>query len=129
MPTKLENERKLKLFVAEYLINGGNATKAAIKAGSKPSCARQEGCRFLKKPTVRRLMQQQVEKAIISADEVLTELKTIGMGKYSTYKGDKVKSLELLGKHLKIFTEKSEISIDLTQLTDDQLDALANGKG
>lgn len=110
MAIKTENERKSKIFAAEFIANGGNATKAAIKAGSKPSNAKQAGWRLLKKPTVIALISKQVEKALITADEVIGELKTVGMGDYFEYKSDKIKSLELLGKHLKLFTDKTELT-------------------
>ena len=39
-------------FVAKYLENGFNATKAAIAAGYAAGSARVEGCKLLRKPKV-----------------------------------------------------------------------------
>lgn len=44
----------------------------------------------------------------MSASEVLKELASIAKGDYADYKGDKIRSLELLGKYHKLFTDKVE---------------------
>lgn len=41
-----------KLFVEHYIVNGHNATQAAISVGIKPSAARQCGWRILHEPAV-----------------------------------------------------------------------------
>jgi phage terminase small subunit len=43
---------KQRAFVAAYLSNGFNATKAAVKAGYAPDSAHVEGCRLLRNAKV-----------------------------------------------------------------------------
>jgi phage terminase small subunit len=132
------NDRQ-KLFVAEYLVDL-NATQAAIRAGYSVDTARSIGSENLTKPDIASAIQAEMDKRAertkVSADYVLnTILDTIERCKQAkpvTYKnGDPVltetpegnlaqayafdsnavlKGAELLGKHLKMFTDKSEIS-------------------
>ena len=110
---------KQKLFVEYYLANP-NATDAARKAGYKGNdkTLKQVGSENLAKPYIAELLGERVEKAIITADEVLNGIKEIALT--GDRDGDRLKAFELLGKHLKLFTEKTEITgkdggaIDLT---------------
>lgn len=129
---------KQKLFIAEYLIDL-NATRAAIAAGYSEDTARSIGAENLTKPDISAAIQAKLEKRCakleISADYVLSGIKdtiercrqTVPVvdrkGKAITVEdgdGDTVpaytfqalpalKGFELLGKHLKLFTEKIEI--------------------
>lgn len=109
MPTELTTKQRL--FVEAYLANP-NATEAARRAGyaGNDATLAQVGAENLRKPYIAELVGQRVEQAAMSADEVLQELATIAKGDYSTYRGDKVKSLELIGKHHKLFTDKTEVT-------------------
>lgn len=100
---------KQRLFVEAYLANP-NATQAAIKAGYSEKTAYSQGQRLLKNVEIAKLIGERVESVVMSADEVLTELAAIAKGGYSTYKGDKLKALELVGKHHKLFTDKTELT-------------------
>lgn len=154
---------KQKLFVAEYLANGLNATKAAISAGYSKSSAEVEGSRLLRNAKVAaevaKKTQKRFEKLEVTADKVIQELAKMGFANMLDYMtiengrlvefdynsltrdqaaaiqeitmdmtggagdgerkpvlrtrfklGDKRGSLELLGKHLKLFTDKTELS-------------------
>lgn len=153
---------KQALFVREYLVDL-NATQAAIRAGYSPETAESQGSRLLRKVKVREAIEEaneeRLERVEVAADEVLRELKRIGLSdivdifdeegrllpftqipkdtrraisaikvKSYTEPGsgedpvevwtteiklwDKPGALSLLGKHLKLFTEKLELGAD-----------------
>lgn len=124
------------LFAKEYLIDL-NGTQAAIRAGYREKSARTKASELLKDPEVKAIIQEEMDKraerTLITADEVLNDLKElrdICMGRkpvkmtfINKLEGTAVpmdieqtivdppganKSLELLGKHLKLFTDKVE---------------------
>jgi phage terminase small subunit len=131
---------KQQRFVEEYLVDL-NATKAAERAGYSAKTANEQGCRLLANVSVAKAvqeaMQKRSEKTGIDAAYVLTTIvETIERCKQAkpvTYKnGDPVltetpdgeivpaysfdagavlRGAELLGKHLKLFTEKSEVEL------------------
>lgn len=130
--------RKL-TFIKEYLVDL-NATSAAIKAGYSEKTAGQAGSRLLDDPEVSKEIQAEMdkraEKTGITSEYVLTTIyETIERCKQNfpvlDRKGNQVfcetpdgevapafqfdskgvlKGCELLGKHLKLFTEKVEHS-------------------
>jgi phage terminase small subunit len=130
---------KQQLFVDEYLIDL-NATQAAIRAGYSENTAQEQGSRLLSNvmvaEAVQAAMEERSERTKVSAAYVIqTIVDTIERCKQAkavTYKnGDPVlietptgeavpayefdagavlKGAELLGKHLKMFTDKAELS-------------------
>lgn len=102
---------KQRLFVEAYLANP-NATEAARKARYKGNDVTlgAVGAENLKKPQIAALIEKRVESFGKTADDVLRELGTIAFGSHQDYKSDKVRSLELIGKHFKLFTDKTEHS-------------------
>jgi phage terminase small subunit len=119
---------KQKLFVEAYLANP-NATDAARKAGYKGSdtTLAQVGAENLRKPYIAEAVEKRVEAAIITADEVLKGIKAIAVT--GEKDADRLKGYELLGKYLKLFTDRSEITLDVSNLTDEELEAVAKAKG
>jgi phage terminase small subunit len=124
--SKLTNKQEA--FCQEYIIDL-NATQAAIRAGYSEKTAKEQGCQNLTKlnvqERVQELLDQRTERTQIDADYVLSSLKQIadealGMERYS----DANRSLELLGKHLKLFTDRMEVkgNMNLTDMDDDDLD-------
>lgn len=156
-----------RVFVAEYMVDR-NATQAAIRAGYSKKTAHSQGPRLLEHVGVKAAIEAQIKaqekRTLVTADEVILELKRIAMvdiGKAYANNGellpmheipkhirkaiagvdvdeiwdgygedrevightkklkmlDKVRALELLGKHLKLFTDKIEIS-DTTPMSD-----------
>lgn len=124
-------------FVDEYLIDL-NATQAAIRAGYSEKTAESQGARLLRNAKVQRAikerMNQRAERTAIDADFVIQGIaKNIArceqgapvldregapvltkgpdgeiapMWRYDA--GNALKGYELLGKHLKLFTDKVE---------------------
>lgn len=127
-------------FIKEYMIDL-NATQAAIRAGYSPKTAYSSGQRLLKKPKVKeelaRQMKAKTEKLDITSDYVLSNLKTVAercmqgepILEYDKETGEYIptgewkfdasganRSLELLGKYLKLFTDKVESSNTNTEI-------------
>ncbi len=99
-------------FVQEYQVDW-NATQAAIRAGYSPNGADVAGSRMLANVRVRRALDvaqgHRADKLDIQADDILEEVANIAF----EYGGDtksRLKALELLGKHRKLWTDKVEHS-------------------
>lgn len=128
MPRKAGNLRER--FIVEYLIDQ-NATQAAIRAGYSPKTARSQGQRLLTHADIsgriREKLQKQLKRIELTADYVIDSLKEVAerckqaeavldkkgepIGEYRFDSTGANKALELLGKHLKLFTEKHEVTI------------------
>lgn len=105
---------KQKQFCLEYLIDL-NATQAAIRAGYSEKTACAIGLENLGKPLlagrIQKLMEKRSAKTEITAENVLTSiLDTRTKLKDSEQYSASLKADELLGKHLKLFTEKHEVT-------------------
>ena len=133
---------KQKIFCQEYLIDL-NATQAAIRAGYSVKTAQEQSSRLLSNVMVQReierLKAERSRRTGITADRVLQELARIGFVNpmdvidsaiasvkvkiIPTKDGngierevklhDKVKALELMGKHLGMFTDKVDLNANL----------------
>jgi phage terminase small subunit len=99
-------------FILEYLIDL-NATAAAIRAGYAERSAKRIGYEILQKPEVKRALaaarKKLAAKLELSAEKVLGDIARIAA------KAERAKEFhaalkghEMLGKHLKLFTEKHE---------------------
>lgn len=120
---------KQALFVKEYLVDL-NATQAAIRAGYSEKTAQSIGAENLTKPLVAEAIaessKKRAEKVDISAEYVLNTIKTtiercaqaepvldrdgVPTGEYKFDSTAVLKGSELLGKYLKLFTDKLEHS-------------------
>lgn len=105
---------KQKRFCEEYLIDL-NATQAAIRAGYREKNARSQACENLTKPDIQQYMQELIrsrsERTGTSADDVIEELRRVAFAGDVEISGrEKLKALELLGKHLGMFTGLPEIA-------------------
>lgn len=140
-PTQKQNA-----FLNEYLIDL-NSTQSAIRAGYKPKRAKEMGYRLIHNSTLTPILQKKLDerekKTGISSAFVLNSLKDIAercmqrqevldstgkpTGVYKFDSNGANRSLELLGKHLKLFTERIEtqnlnINSDVTKLTDQEIE-------
>lgn len=118
---------KQQVFINAYLGEArGNATEAARIAGYKQPVV--QGYENLRKPHIAALVREPVEAMGITVEKVLNELADIGFSPWRDFliikrnmKGEevevrmdltnKVRSLELLGKHLGMFTERVEVDV------------------
>jgi len=113
-------------FCQEYLIDL-NATQAAIRAGYSKNGAEVTGCKLLTNAKVARLIQElkdaRSERTEITADYVLTGIReTTEQARSEDKLSESFRGYELLGKHLKLFTEKveqhGEITIELVSFNE-----------
>lgn len=123
---KITPAHKRKLFIEAYLGNArGNGTKAARIAGYEFPA--EEAYRLLRNAQVRARIDERLAEAAISANEVLAELTDIAKSEWRDFieilewddegnplkvkmdLSQKVKSLELLGKHHQLFSENLNI--------------------
>ncbi len=101
---------------ARHLITGMSATEAARKAGYSATYADRQAKQLLENPQVRaeldRLRAKIEQKAIVTAEEVLTGLLT-----EAKREGDganhaaRVAAWAHLGRHLELFTERHEVTL------------------
>lgn len=107
---------KQQAFINEYMIDC-NGTQAAIRAGYSPKTANEQASRLLANVNISRAVEiEQLKrsgKAGITAEYVLNGIKAIADKKFIK-ESDTLKAFELLGKHLKLFTEKIEEKSDQT---------------
>lgn len=103
---------KQKRFCEEYLIDL-NATQAYIRAGysaKKKDTARVESSKLLTKPNIQNYISElqkfQSERTGITADNVLKELEKVAFAETDISGKEKIKALELLGKHLGLFSDQ-----------------------
>lgn len=100
-------------FVDEYLVDR-NATKAAVRAGYSVRSAHDIGCVVLARPDVKAALKaalaEQQKRTRLTADRVLLDIDRIAQK--AEFKGEFQSALrgrELIGKHLKMFTESHEL--------------------
>lgn len=108
---------KQKAF-ADYYIETGNATEAAIRAGYNKKTARQIGSMNLTKVDIKIYIEERIKeienKRIADGKEVLEYLSKVMRGEEKDQFGleaslqDRTKAAELLGKRYRLFTEKVE---------------------
>ena len=108
---------KQRRFAEEYLADL-NATQAAIRAGYSENTAAAIGEENLRKPEIAKMIQAEMEarsiRTQISQDDVVQELAGIAFVPVadSVVKvRDKLRALELLGKHLGMFTDRVQMEV------------------
>ena len=103
MPKLTEKQKR---FCEEYLIDF-NATQAALRAGYSQKTAYSIGDENLRKPEIQleiqTLIRKRSERTGINADIVIKELVKIAFAETEITGKEKMKALELLGKHLGLF--------------------------
>lgn len=105
---------KQRRFCEEYLIDL-NATQAAIRSGYKSKTARSQGQRLLTNADIqtylRQIRHEQAERTGITADFVIQELHKVASSDTELKGSDKMRALELLGKHLGMFEPQQDTQV------------------
>lgn len=101
-------------FCEEYLIDL-NATQAAIRAGYSEKTAREQAAQNLSKLNIQEkiaeLKAERSKRTEITQDSVIQELTAVARAEVKGVRAvDKLKALELLGKHLGMFVERYEVN-------------------
>ena len=109
---------------ADYYIETGNATEAAIKAGYNKKTARQIGSMNLTKVDIKQYIEERLSKIederIAKGEEVLQYLTKVMRGEEKDQFGldaslqDRTKAAELLGKRYRLIVDKVEADINKT---------------
>lgn len=119
---------KQEMFCREYLVDL-NGTQAAIRAGYSEKTANEQAARLLANVNIQEyvqsLMDARVQRVEITADYVLKSIHEITerckqgvpvlvegqpTGEWKFEPNAALKGCELLGKHLKLFTDKTELT-------------------
>jgi len=97
--------------VQEYVVDL-NATQAALRAGYSPKTAYSQGQRLLKDAEVASLIADKTQKTAtrleLTAEMVLNGLMEIAL--HGEREANRVRSWELLGKHLALFADRLEVT-------------------
>lgn len=121
---------KQAMFVREYLIDL-NATQAAIRAGYSAKTAQEQSSRLLSNVMVAKTIQAAMDARAKNVDlnstyvlkgimkvierceqaEPVLDKEGVPTGEYTFQAGAALKGYELLGKHLKLFTDKVEVDV------------------
>ena len=101
-------------FCEEYLIDL-NATQAAIRAGYSEKTANRIASELLSKLDIQEkiteLKAERSQRTEITQDRVVKELAAVARAEIKGVRAvDKLKALELLGKHLGMFVERYEVN-------------------
>ena len=104
-------------FVKEYLVDM-NGTQAAIRAGYSAHTANKQSTRLLTNADIKAAVEagaaKQHAQLDLTAQKVLTELLGVGYAEVATSNikvGDKLRTLELLAKHLGLLTEQVNVTL------------------
>lgn len=102
---------KMQTFADEY-VKSGNATESYQKAyGCAYTTAKNKGHKMLQRDAVKRYIERQQarisDENVLNAQQVLESLTTIAMNE-DEVTGSRLKALELIGKHHKLFTDRTE---------------------
>lgn len=118
---------KEKLFCKEYIVDR-NATQAAIRAGYSKKTASAIGHENLSKPKIKKVIDKEIEarnkRVNITQEEIISDIKEVRdrclqreevldnkgnpTGEWVFKENGVLKACELLGKHLKMFTDRVE---------------------
>lgn len=102
---------KQERFALEYT-KDFNATEAAVRAGYSKKSAHSIGWENLRKPEIQErvaaIARRQADEVNLSVESVLTRL--VHLSENASPDSAQIRALELLGKHLAMFTDR--VSVD-----------------
>jgi phage terminase small subunit len=121
-----------KQFVEEYLVDM-NGSQAAIRAGYAKKGSEKQASQLLRRPHVRKALNERMGEAKtktgVTAEFVINKIaKTIHAAEMDSKHNDVLRGCELLGRHLGMFVERTEISgkdgeaIQYEKVTEDAAD-------
>ena len=116
-----------KLFCREYLVDRC-ATAAAIRAGYSERSANTNSCRMMASPKIKLhigLLDRKIKSdQLLSATETLERISEEAVNMDASPR-DRLKALELLGKHWGLFVERHEVGGpgEFVKLSDAEIDA------
>jgi phage terminase small subunit len=130
---KNELTQKQRLFVEAYIgACNGNARESARAAGysGDDNTLSQRAFELMRNPKIAELIGVRVEEAVMRSNEVLSELSAIAKADWQNFLeirrdkegetvsatlklSDKIKSLELLGKYHKLFSDRIDVDLNL----------------
>jgi len=114
MPRHVEGKLTLKQqrFIKEY-IKTGNGTQSAITAGYSKHTANEISAENLAKPSIKlkieEVMSKEAEELGLNAEYVLLKLKKFAESDSEKIAPTVLKSIELIGRHLKMFHENEKV--------------------
>jgi phage terminase small subunit len=126
--------QKQRLFVEAYIgPANGNARTAARMAGysGDDNALSSRAFELMRNPKIAELIGVRVEEAVMQSNEVLSELSAIAKADWQDFLeirrdkdgeivsatlklSDKIKSLELLGKYHKLFSERLDLNVQVS---------------
>ena len=117
---------KQALFCKEYLVDL-NGTQAAIRAGYSKNTAQQIASENLLKPLIQenlsKLVKTRMDKVDLTVDGVLQDiLDTRDVAKTTESLSERLKANEMLGKYLKMWSDKVEVTADINVIYADKDD-------
>ncbi len=130
---KNELTQRQRLFVEAYIgACNGNARESARAAGysGDDNALSQRGFELVRNPKIAELIGVRVQEAVMRANEVLSELSAIAKADWQNFLeirrdregdiisatlklSDKIKSLELLGKYHKLFSDRVDLNVQV----------------
>lgn len=121
MPKLTEKQKR---FCEEYLIDL-NATQAAVRAGYSAKTASRIAIELLNKTHVSeylaKLMRDRSENTKITSEQVIKELEKVAFSDAEITGKEKIKALELLGKHLGMFQNQTSDESKVLEKLDEVL--------
>jgi phage terminase small subunit len=131
--------QKQRLFVEAYIgPANGNARTAARMAGysGDDNALSSRAFELMRNPKIAELIGVRVEEAVMLSNEVLSELSAIAKADWQNFLeirrdkegeiisttlklSDKIKSLELLGKYHKLFSERLDLNLQVSDWRDE----------
>ncbi len=131
---KAELTQMQRLFAEAYIGPAkGNAREAARLAGysGDDNALSQRGFELVRNPKIAELIGVRVREATMEADDVLSEISAIAKADWQNFLdvrrdkegdtvvatlklGDKIKALELLGKYYKLFNDRIDVGVQVT---------------